>query len=364
MLENQPDSPIPNLRRITCRMSSHNSSLFSQDGASRKARAVHSTWISQCRPVTCFPHPDLLYSHSSHLHPPPLTSLTHSPLMHTPPFPIALALPSSFPQNRPKPSHTLHSATTPHGPALFRPPSPKPCLPFLLLLLFVPILSSCLHIQHTLHISKVGTITERITWSVPNHQLHSIVSPPIHHWCAHIRDSFTSSASFVPVRVLPLKMQHPATTPSCEIHIGPYKPNKESALFLSSLGIFFEFTNTGFQYHIPNALADPEWRSALLETMLSDISLQSSHDTPYPLADTSIERLTEDLDNLLTGIRWTLHLTGKGLSNVTMIYPPLSTSKTPPAGIQLLPIPNAEHSTRQKVDDLQNPLLLWIFLER
>ena len=41
MLENQPDSPFANLRRITCRMSSHNSSLFSQDGASGKAGAVH-----------------------------------------------------------------------------------------------------------------------------------------------------------------------------------------------------------------------------------------------------------------------------------------------------------------------------------
>ena len=40
MLENQPDSPLANLRRITCRMSSHNSSLFSQDGASGKAGAV------------------------------------------------------------------------------------------------------------------------------------------------------------------------------------------------------------------------------------------------------------------------------------------------------------------------------------
>ena len=36
MLENQPNSPFPNLRRITCRMSSHNSSLFSQDGAPGK----------------------------------------------------------------------------------------------------------------------------------------------------------------------------------------------------------------------------------------------------------------------------------------------------------------------------------------
>ena len=40
MLENQPDSPVANLRRITCRMSSHNSSPFSQDGASGKAGAV------------------------------------------------------------------------------------------------------------------------------------------------------------------------------------------------------------------------------------------------------------------------------------------------------------------------------------
>ena len=41
MLENQPDSPFANLRRITGRMSSHNSSPFSQDGASGKAGAVH-----------------------------------------------------------------------------------------------------------------------------------------------------------------------------------------------------------------------------------------------------------------------------------------------------------------------------------
>ena len=40
MLENQADSPFANLRRITCRMSSHNSSPFSQDGASGKAGAV------------------------------------------------------------------------------------------------------------------------------------------------------------------------------------------------------------------------------------------------------------------------------------------------------------------------------------
>ena len=42
MLENQADSPFANLRRITCRMSSHNSSPFSQDGASGKAGAVHT----------------------------------------------------------------------------------------------------------------------------------------------------------------------------------------------------------------------------------------------------------------------------------------------------------------------------------
>ena len=41
VLENQPDSPFANLRRITCRMSSHNGSSFSQDGASGKAGAVH-----------------------------------------------------------------------------------------------------------------------------------------------------------------------------------------------------------------------------------------------------------------------------------------------------------------------------------
>ena len=40
VLENQPDSPFANLRRITCRMSSHSSSSFSQDGTSGKAGAV------------------------------------------------------------------------------------------------------------------------------------------------------------------------------------------------------------------------------------------------------------------------------------------------------------------------------------
>ena len=42
MLENQPDSPLANLRRITCRMPSHNSSSFSQDGASKKHGAVQT----------------------------------------------------------------------------------------------------------------------------------------------------------------------------------------------------------------------------------------------------------------------------------------------------------------------------------
>ena len=46
MLENQPDSPVANLRRITCRMSSHNSSPFSQDGASGKAGAVQSSYTT------------------------------------------------------------------------------------------------------------------------------------------------------------------------------------------------------------------------------------------------------------------------------------------------------------------------------
>ena len=46
MLENQADSPFANLRRITCRMSSHNSSPFSQDGASGKAGAVHKVRAS------------------------------------------------------------------------------------------------------------------------------------------------------------------------------------------------------------------------------------------------------------------------------------------------------------------------------
>ena len=52
MLENQPDSPFANLRRITGRMSSHNSSPFSQDGASGKAGAVQivpspqRTWLA------------------------------------------------------------------------------------------------------------------------------------------------------------------------------------------------------------------------------------------------------------------------------------------------------------------------------
>ena len=40
MLENQPGSPFANLRQITCRMSSHNSSSFSQKGAAGKAGAV------------------------------------------------------------------------------------------------------------------------------------------------------------------------------------------------------------------------------------------------------------------------------------------------------------------------------------
>lgn len=48
MLENQANSPVANLRRITCPRSSHNSSSFSQDGASGKPGAVQPFDLGQC----------------------------------------------------------------------------------------------------------------------------------------------------------------------------------------------------------------------------------------------------------------------------------------------------------------------------
>jgi len=46
VIQNQPDSPLANLRRISCRVSFHSGSSFSQVRASGKPGAVHSVLMA------------------------------------------------------------------------------------------------------------------------------------------------------------------------------------------------------------------------------------------------------------------------------------------------------------------------------